>query len=333
MSEKASTENIVEASALQQHYNKIFQDGFLINIHISIWGMGAQLSESDLKVKMKEDKTLPRIFKLGKKMLIDPIHLNEFKSLESRARRFLYNNSFDFHVSDAHFVPRRKLADVLLKINEFKTEFSTLVDKFVTNYPAYKDKILAEFIDEVDILKPFYPTAEKVRDKFGFTFSMYQMSIPQELSELKIEDAIELEGAHEEVKTQLRAQLQEQHNASLRQIERFTEDAAKSLRIQMVETCTGLVEKIKNKEVVSKANLNTIREEIENFRGLNFLDDKIVAAEIDKLEALINGRHDFKTDQEAITNLNNALSQVLDKAESVSDLPSLSGRYFRSIKV
>jgi len=323
-------DNVTVMPVVQSHYDKIFQDGFLVSVHISIWGMGAQLSEDD--IELKEDTTLPRIFRLGKKMLIDPKHLNEFKRLESKARRYLYGNSYYFPISDAHFVPKRKLGDVILKLNEFRTEFFKKVEEFKTNYEGYKAAIIAEFPDNKEMLEPYYPPQDKIGSKFGFSMSAYELAMPKELGNVDLQSLISRDEAKKEVKEQLQAQLKEQHESSIRQIEQFTEEAVKALRIRIVETCESVTEKIKKGELVSKTNISSIKDLIEDFRGLNFLDDKTVAAEIDKLSAFVNGNHNFKSDQEAIANLNTALAQVLEKAGTMTDIPALRGRYFRAIK-
>ena len=46
---------------LQGYYDKVFQDGKLINIHIGMWGMSYNLTEEDIKL----DNKLPDTIKLG----------------------------------------------------------------------------------------------------------------------------------------------------------------------------------------------------------------------------------------------------------------------------
>ncbi len=248
----------------------------------------------------------------------------------------MYRSSYDFPISDAHFVPRARLADVMAKLQEFKTEFNGLVDKFVENYEDYKEKILADpaYADIVETLRPLYPSKEAVRSKFGFSVNIFELAMPKAFEETDIQALIGRDEAKEEVKTALKEQLKEQHENSVRLLEKFTEDAATSLRAKLVTMCKTIIEKIQNKELISKANINTIREEIANFRGLNFLDDKSVETEIAKLEMLVEGdKNNFKTDRETIDTLNETLGAVLAKAENLSDISKLRGQYFRKIKV
>lgn len=324
-----TVQNIKISDELKARYDKLFQDGFLVNLHISIWGMGAQLSKEDLKIQ----DAVPNIFRLGKKMIIEPKHFNSFKNHESKARRYLYQNSYPFHISEAHFIPKRKLLDVLSKLDEFKIEFKELVVKFIENYPTYKDEILAAYPDVADALRPFYPTTEQLQGKFKFSVVTYELKMPRELGEVDIQQLISRDEAKAEVKKKLETQMEEQYLSAMRQLDKFTEDAAQALRQQIGDVCQTIIDKIKNKEIISKSNINSIKEEIENFKALNFLDDAVVSEEIDKLERLINGNHNFKTDQETIAELNTALSDVLKTASETSDLSDLRGTYFRAIKL
>lgn len=328
---KANLYDVNIAEAVKENFTKIFQDGFLVNLRISVWGMCVNLDEKDLKL----DKKVSKLIKLGKKMLIEPEHLNEFKNMESKARRYVYRNSFDFPVADAHFVPKKRLSEVLTKLEEFKGEFNTLVTAFVENYDTHKQTILdnPEYADIVDVLKPLYPSAEDVAKKFGFSVSVFELSMPQAMEETNIQKLIAGEEAKTEVKNALAEQLRAQHEHSLELLEKFTEDAAIALRGKLVTMCSTIIDKIKNKELISKANINTIAEEIENFRSLNFLSDTAIEKEIAKLEVLITGNNNFKTDQETIDTLSQTLGDVLAKAESVTDVADISGKYFRKIKV
>lgn len=321
--------NIKLSDTLKSHYDKLFQDGFLVNLSISKWGMGAQLNQADLGIQ----KAVPKIFKLGKKMLIDEKHFNAFVGYEGRARRYLYKNSYPFHISEAHFIPKKKLLTVLAELDKFKAEYKAAADAFVENYPTYKEAMLAEYPEHADALRPLYPRQTELRAKFDFQVMTFELAMPRELAAVDVQALIARDEAKDEVKKKLEEQLADQHKTAMAQLEKFTENAAQSLRQQIGGVCTTLIDKIKRKEIISKTNIDTIKGEIENFRSLNFLDDKVVQAEIDKLETLVNGNHNFKTDDATIMELNDALAGVLKTAASTSDISQLTGKYFRSIKL
>ena len=47
----------------------------------------------------------------------------------------------------------------------------------------------------------------------------------------------------------------------------------------------------------------------------------------------LEGKHNFKTDQDAIATLNEAVSGVLAAASTTSDISTIRGKYFRKVKV
>lgn len=316
------------SDTVKDYYDKLFQDGVLMQVHISVWGMTTKLNKDDLGLK-----EVPDIYELGKKKLIGADRLAKFKNAEGKARRYLYRNSHPFPVGEAHFVPRKTLPTVLIEVQKLKKDFMELVDDFVTNYEKYKTEVLDKHKDKADLLKPCYPPVNEVRGKFGFELSLFEFSMPREMSEIDIQDLIAREDAKEEVREQIREQLRDQYERSMRQLERFTEDAAKSLRENLVTVCQEIVDKINRNELVSKANLNTVREEIEHFRALNFLNDADVEKEIVRLEESMNGKRNFKDDAEALAVFNQSLTSVIEKASNVSDLAALQGNYFRKINL
>lgn len=302
--------DLYDVEVSKDHYAKLFQDGYLVNLHVSVWGMAANLDEKDLKL----DKQVSKLIKLGKKMLIDPEKLNEFKNMESKARRYLYKNSYDFPIADAHFVPKQRLGEVLKKLAEYKVEFYALVDKFVENYPDYKAAILAneEYKDMAEYIEPLYPSAETIASKFGFDMTIFELAAPKKFDTVEVDE-----------------QLEQYKSNAVAQLEEFADNAITTLRIKLLVMTRTLIEKIKSKELISKANLNTIREEIDNFRALNFLGDTLVEAEVAKLDTLISGNHNFKTDEANVALLQAALTAVRDAAHSDSDVQALRAAYFQ----
>lgn len=315
--------------SVKAYYDKLFQDGFLVSIHVSKWGMSTHLSKEDIEY----EKAVPAIFKLGKKMLIDPERFNEFSRVEGKARRYLATNSYDFPIGEAHFVPKKKVREVLVNLDKVKQEFMKLKTRFIENYETYKEDILGKYPELADSLRPLYPQKEDLNTRFNFSVSIYEIRMPKELGEVNIQDLIDREEAKQEVRDEMEQELANYYKSSMNKLEKFTEDAAKLLRAQMVNMCTSVINKIKNKEVVTKTNIKMIREEIDNFRKLNFTDDQLVADEIEKLSQVVAGNVNYKTDKEALAELNNALTDVLDKANNVSDLSVISGKYFRAIKI
>jgi hypothetical protein len=318
---------------LKSYYDKLFQDGYLVCLHISRWGMGAQLNKKDLGVD--EVNSLVR---LGKKLLIEPAEISKFSNIEGKARRFVYSNSYRFPIAEAHFVPKTKIPTVIQKLNSYKDEYYKLVDKFIGEYDKLKATAKGKWpADLHEQLEKCYPAQDQVKSKFSFNVSIFEISMPKEFSDINIAELIEKEKINKDARREAleaaQAALKDQHERSLRQLEAFTQEAAKALRVQIVEMCKLVVGQIERKEAITRTSTQRILEQVENFRSLNFLNDSVVAAEITKLETIVNGGHNFRTDQEAIKLLNDQLTIVSTAAKEDADLDELTDNYFRAIKI
>ena len=318
---------------LKSYYDKLFQDGYLVCLHISRWGMGAQLEKKDIGVE-----NVNALVRLGKKLLIEPEEISKFTSIEGKARRFLAANAYSFPIAEAHFVPKTKVPFVIQTLNTYKAQFEELVNSFIARYDELKQKVISKWPEDLQIaLEGCYPRKDQLKSKFDYSLSIFEISMPKEFDDIGIDKLIEKEKAkaeaHKEALKAAQDALKEQHTKSLKQLESFTTEAAKAIRVQVVEMCKSIVGRIERKEVITKKSTDLILQEIENFRSLNFLNDKEVAEEITRLEAVVNGGHNFRTDQEAIALLDTQLKTVLTSAEDDTALDTISGEYFRSIQV
>jgi hypothetical protein len=202
---------------LQKYYDKVFQDGKLVNIHIGMWGMSYNLTEEDIKL----DKQLPETIKLGKKMLIKPAVYNKFKSFEQRVRKYLYVNSFDFPlVSQAHFVPKAKYLDVYKKLNEMRDEYLLMVNEFVEKYEDYKKEVIEYYQEHKDTvsvedLESYYPSLANIKNKFYFDIVSFEIALPAEFAQLNLQDEIHREQANNEAKQKAVQNYKEEYNKQI----------------------------------------------------------------------------------------------------------------------
>lgn len=324
---------------LQKYYDKVFQDGKLVNIHIGMWGMSYNLEEEDIKL----DNKLPDTIKLGKKMLIKPAVYNKFKSLEQRIRKYLYTNSFDFPlVSQAHFVPKSKYVEVYKKLNELRGEYMAMVDEFLNKYEDYKKEALEYYQQHTDTvsivnLEAYYPSLANVKKKFYLDIVSFEIALPAAFNELNLQDEITREQLNNEEKTKAALKYREEYNRQIdthmSKINDFVGEVTSTLRSKIVEHCTVALNKINKKEVVSDANIKTLLKHIQEFRDMNFVDDKAVEAELSKVEKLLTGEKDFTKDKDAIGLLQQHLNSVVTEAKTLTDTANVSGEYFRKLSV
>jgi len=319
----------IDKTPLEQRFQKLFQNGKLVQVHVSQWSMTYALSDADLKL----EEAPPQFATLGKKKLMsDEVRL-KFKRLEAAARSFLATNSFKFPIADAHFVPHKKVIDVVLQLNKFREEFYKEVDTFLANYEKYKQEFLDSFPAHRDSLEPFYPPVADLRAKFSFSVDVYETAVPSALKTLKMEDLVAQSIAVEANQKKFEAQMQAQYQESVRQMENFVREANVALRSKVVETFQTVANKIRNKEVVTATNVKSLRNIIHQFDDLDFFDDNEVQAKLAEVKKLVREGADFKDDAEAVAALETAVNQVLTVASNVTDVDSVSGRYFRKLNL
>lgn len=327
------------SDTLQKYYDKIFQDGKLMNVHIGMWGMSFNLSKEDIMI----DGDLPETIKLGKKMLIKPAVYNKFKTMEQKIRKYLYVNSFDFPlVSQAHFVPKTKFIDVYTQLNKLRDEFMQMADEFVENYEAYKREALDYYEQHkeqvrVEDLEAAYPSAAAVKAKFYVDIVAYEIALPTTFQQVSLQDELSREELSQEVKNELfqahQAEYQQQLQTHMSKVENFMDEAVKTLRGNVVEFCTAALSKINKREVVSDANIKALLNKVRSFRQMNFLDDKVIEEKLNAVESFVTQGHDFENDKVAVTALQQHLNAAVREAKSISDTANLSGEYFRKLNV
>jgi hypothetical protein len=321
---------------LDKRFKKLFQAGNLVQVHVSKWGMTVSATEKDLGLDNKpaegvEQKKLPPFVTLGKKALFtDEVRL-VFGRIESNARAFLLNNSHRFPVADAHFVPAKNMEHVITELEKFRVAYLTEVEKFVTNYTVYKQKMLDAYPDFKTLLEPYYPEAQDVRSKFGFTVSIYEIAFPKRMQQISVAEIKAQNIAAEAAKAKYEKLMEGQYHHHLQQMQDFLKETATGMRGEIIKTFEVIAQKIQNREVVSTANLKTLKNTIDSFDALDFLDDKKVKENLALVKKVIGSGADFKSDAEALVRLSTAINTTLTTAKSMTDVDALTGEYTRRL--
>lgn len=326
--------NIKISETIQKYYDKVFSDGKLVNVHIGMWGMSHNLTKEDIKI----DNVLPDEIKLGKKMLIKTAVYNKFKNLEQKIRNFLYKNSFEFPlVSQAHFVPKTKYLDVYNKLTELRVEYLQMAQEFFDKYEDYKTEAIEyykEHKDTVNVdLEKHYPSLEEVKKKFYMDIASFEICLPTNFANVDIHTEIAREGAKQEAQNEYSIEYNRQMELHMEKINIFTQEVVSTLRNKIAAHCTVALNKINNKEIITDASIRTLMRHIQEFREMNFLEDKSIEEELKKVEGLLDSGRDFSKDTDAIGLLQQKLTTIVNEAKSVSDFANVSGEYFRKLAI
>lgn len=318
------------ADPLKAAYEKVFAAGALIQVRVSKWSMSSQLTSSDLKV----EKDIPTgLFQLGRKLLISPAEKSKFDRLEAKARNLLNSYAFPFPIAQAHFVPKNKVIEVMQELEKCKAQYAELTETFLANYAQFKADMLTKHPEYADVLEPYYPSVEKLRPKFGFSFSQFKIEFPKEVTGVSLDELLVQHEAKEEAVEQYKAMMATQYQEALGTMHSFVQESVSTLRSEAAKACSYVYGKIQRKEQITKTNLNTITEMIGNFESLNFFNDTAVNQQLQRLKQTVTSDVDFKLDEDAIAGLSNALQAVVAKATSTEDLTSLTDDYLRDITV
>ncbi len=323
---------MLNSSELDKRFRKLFQDGKLVQVHVGKWGMSHQLTQEDLSLDTQEEQVaLPEFMQLGKKWLFTNEVRQTFTRLESKARKFLLDNSHKFEIADAHFVPVKLLVKVLTTLNEYKVQYDKAADDFVANYDKHKQEMFEKYPDHRAQLEPYYPAADTIRPKFYFYITVFEVAFPKQLKELSMEEIIAQNIAIEKAKKKYDTYMEEQYKQSVSQMQSFVKEAAVALRNEVIKGFQALADKINRREVITATNLNTIKSIVEDFENLDFFDDEKVKQKLKEVKRLVASGQDFKDDAEAIEKLKIAVTETLTTAQSITDIDTLTGGYIRRL--
>ncbi len=304
---------------------KLFQSGKLVKLHIGMWSMQYSLDEDDLGVK-----DIPDIVKLGQKFLIKPEQYLKFKKVESAARNFLRKKSFNY-MSDS-FVPINAFIPVMDELAKYKQEFSALVKEFIDNYETHKQEMFDAYPEWRSKLERFYPKADSLEEKFYFSVMAYEISMPKEIQEVDVHTELLREKKVEDYMRDMNTRMEQEKAKLLKEAEKFAFEAATSLRDKINEAALHVANKIAKKQVVSKTNVATLKNVIQDFKLLNFLDDKAMSEQLNKLETVLNENTEFRSD-DAIKDLDSALGSIKTLIDTASDVSNITGEYYRKISL
>lgn len=172
----------------------IYNLGTVVDLTVSEWGARCMLKPEDLGFS-----TVPEMVQLGHKRLMKHEYISKISSISQKAACYLMLHSFPFPFGNVRFLPSTMVSEVTDKMAEYKAEFDQAVDEFVTNYETYHQEMLPiwngifeELLLKADgfvspqkkqillqKLDSKYPSRQKIRAKYNFDFSVFEISPPR----------------------------------------------------------------------------------------------------------------------------------------------------------
>lgn len=312
-------------------YQQLFRNGSLVHVRISRWTMAAELRNSDLFDDLATAPALPDFAVLGHKYLLPQKQRRRFTVLESRSRQLLRDNSFAFPIGHLHFVAHQRLPKVLARLNECRDAYLKEVADFLEEYPRLQQEMLEKYPEHRTKLEPYYPAAERLRERFGFTVSLVELALPRRLRELdpaRIQARLDAQSGLER---EFRQSLQGQYDESLQQVRQFVQEAVAGSRRRIVETFETVGRRLRDGQVPTSAALDRIREFISSFREISFVDDRLIQDRLAEVSDLVLQQGDRPDTDPA--RLSAAVNRLLDEAGHVMNAGQVTDDYLRRLNL
>lgn len=318
----------------------IWETGVLVCLDIHMWTGTAGLDPDDLGLPQ-----VPEIYALGRKYLVPRHLLRAIQSTATRAYRALEHHSVPFPVGRARFVPLQAAPTLIRQLEELRDDFNAAVDRFMGEYTlvwqaimgqeyelaaraayhvsratgALKDVSEEKFVRSyLERVRTAYPLPETVRSKFAFSYHAYQITAP-ELRALR-------SSAHAEDLARAARE------AYRERMEAFFDEAVRELRDRVAEACMEAAETISRTGTVTEHTLRALRRMVEDFRTLNFVNDREVERMLnDFAQTYLSAPARTLRDTNAVPALRRALDAIAAAARDASGISRVTGELKRRI--
>jgi len=210
-----------------------FEEMVAIQLAVRSWPGQAKLSAEDLGLTYGQVR---EIFYLGNKKLYPQEWRRCFNQLSGKARTYLNDHSYPFVVEYVRAIPKRNLAKVVERLEELRAEYLAKADEFVDHYDTIRAEWKEKYQDIWDRLAPHYPPRDRLRRRFDFFWSVFELKG----AEVKEGSAPEIIAAYEQAKADLQERYQE-----------MVEESVMYLRKKVLEVVTNLSSRLKDGRIQS----------------------------------------------------------------------------------
>ncbi len=146
----------------------------IIQLDINIWSGQTRLSTSDIKLGTGGEIPPENLIHLGTKKICDPVKLNSFHRLKTKANRLClqhgipFMNGFALPSGSATNDTRSKLEDIVL-------EFQREKQKFINNYDADIDAWIKNNPNYEDVIRIGSMPSYEVEKRLGFEYQIFKI--------------------------------------------------------------------------------------------------------------------------------------------------------------
>ena len=310
--------------------------GVLINVSVRYWRGCKKLRPEDLG--LKKSQVSNRLISLGHKRLLPKEALAGIALIEGRAHTLIDQNTFPFLNGLGHFLPNACLEEVVTKLKGLESDFWTAKSAFMDHYSSHREDALKEWEREAGKVtahvNPFmiaiessFPLAHALERQFGFTWTLFQISLPESCGV----DAIDFED-QQSVAAARRVAAAEASQKIRQETEQFVTDCVASLREQTAVLCDEMLQSIKTSETgVHQKTLNRLIRFIDQFKSMNFVDDQLMEQQLETVrrELLSRTAEEYRDSRTARQRLVQGLTSLSNHARDLAnaDTSALVSRF------
>lgn len=168
---------------MSNHVNDVLSNldsTFIINLTISIWSGQKVMSLGDYT---NPDELPPQVATtLGSKKMIDPKRLSSFNALKQQARRLLLSHGVNF--LGGYAIPLEKKDEVLNALEGIQEEWEKEEQELLFQYDSLVVNWAERFAGFSEKILKAAPSAADLSEKFGFSYTGFQIQSNQELEAL-----------------------------------------------------------------------------------------------------------------------------------------------------
>jgi hypothetical protein len=321
-----------------QLLDAVCQKGVLVTTTVRYWRGCKKLKAEDLGLKPSD--VSDRLIRLGQKRLIPRDALADFALVESRAHAAVEGASFPFLGGIARFVPNPNLATTINTLEKLRGEFDEATRSFSENYPALREKALAEWREAaqhlngsaerlIATIEQAFPPAAAINQRFSFEWQLFQIAAPDSIRLEIVDGVTQIEATADRQRIAAEATRRMQSD-----LDAFVRESVASLRQETARLASDVLATIDGSEKgVHQRTLNRIATFIESFRSLNFAGDSQLEQTLENFrrDLLRRSAEEYRNDSGAMASLTDGLNRLRESAvqlvrEDASDIISRFGQ-------
>lgn len=279
--------------------NDVFSNGVLIYLHARCWGASSRLDKKHLG-------ELPKDIVRGMyDLLKDKTYLAGVHNVRNEAVNFIGDNSLPFPIAGLHFVPKKLIFEMDMKLKTYRNRFWAAVEEFLENYSSLVEDYAKEYPDLYEPAK--YPSKSQLRTRFCFDWIFRHFNVPEVSLEVLSPEVYE-----EELK-KFQSEMRQMRDMAVSAVgQRFIEKI-ESLRDQCLDSSGS----------INTATVNAVHSFLDRFDHLwdGFIAHPQLKEQIDKCKEYMAGTDAdmLRTDESFKNMVGGKMTEIVDHLDDLAD--------------